>query len=519
MFTSALPTIVVVLSQLAVATVIYRHTLQLGFLSDAWVYLWRLREGLWSMLLTPIGYHYQPVAYAWLALIRAVFGENAQAFQAVNIVQLVFLAYLTYELGRRLLPDAGLAFLASLLVLGNAAFYEASYWPLSGNAHTLAAELYVLAVILTYDVGCGRLSRTGPWLVGLTIAAAAFCHPATITSLPVCAVIFILTVRGTWTARSSWAWSTSRKLILAFGAVSLLFAISLFQFSALSEMRPQASFDPMRAYWLVTRGLVAVFSLRGSHDVVHLTMTFGAPAYISTGEVWVYVWAWLTVCAIAALLCFLRPSPLGLRVLVAFLWIHLVIAAIGSPFAPRQSQVPAVPAALITAWVLGAIAERLSRRTTSAAGSSVCRQLPAVGVLVLMVAARPDHQTAAELYLHASNSARALFNHVKAAGTQPVNITLVNMPSHTVARGIGAPTFSNGLEQLVRFTSVKFVRFEWCWISDRRSAAEFATSSIRITRDDLLGRLRDPSEVVLFYDRSLGVQPLTADRVEGLMSR
>ena len=81
---------------MALAVVIYRHTLQLAFVSDAWVILGHLRTGVWATLTTPIGYHYQPISYAWIALIRALFGENSAAFQAVCIGQMGVLGYLTY---------------------------------------------------------------------------------------------------------------------------------------------------------------------------------------------------------------------------------------------------------------------------------------------------------------------------------------------------------------------------------------------------------------------------------------
>jgi hypothetical protein len=140
--------VVLLLSQLALVAAIYWPTLQLAFVSDSWVYLARLKAGVWGTLTTPTGYHYQPVACAWIALIRTCFGENPAAFQAVLMLQLVSFAFLTYQLGRRLLPDEKIAFLGSLLVIGSAAFYEASYWPLGGNMHLLSAQLYVLTIIL-----------------------------------------------------------------------------------------------------------------------------------------------------------------------------------------------------------------------------------------------------------------------------------------------------------------------------------------------------------------------------------
>src|SRR4051794_34831564 len=89
------PWLVVIALQVGVLAVIYWPTLQLAFQSDDWVYLGMLRAGVWATMTTAIGYHYQPVACAWVALIRAFFGESAIAFQVVNIAQLGLLAHLT----------------------------------------------------------------------------------------------------------------------------------------------------------------------------------------------------------------------------------------------------------------------------------------------------------------------------------------------------------------------------------------------------------------------------------------
>src|SRR5262245_30595641 len=191
------PGAAVLLAQLALVAVIYWPTLQVSFLADAWVLLARVRTSALETLATPIGYNYQPVAYAWIALIRACFGESARAFQAVNLVQLALLGYLTYELGCRLLRSQGAAFLAGLLVVGNAALYEVTSWPLAGNTHLLAAQLCVLSVILAWDVGIGRFPRSGPWLLALVALAAIFAHPAMAPSLPICAVTVWLASRST----------------------------------------------------------------------------------------------------------------------------------------------------------------------------------------------------------------------------------------------------------------------------------------------------------------------------------
>jgi hypothetical protein len=515
---AALPTLVVVAAQTALALSIYRHTLQLSFLSDPWVYLWRLRGGLWSMLKEPIGYHYQPVAYAWLAAIRWLFGESAEAFQAVNIAQLVVFGYLTYELGKRLLPHPGLGFLASLLVVGNAAFYEAAYWPFSGNAHLLASQLYVLAIILAHDAGSGALPKSGPWLVGAAAMSATFCHPAMITVLPVCAFTFAA-ARGLRVPDSRAAWATTFKMGAAFAVVVVLFAISRLAFASFVDLGPQAGLDPLRAYWFVTRGLVAVFSLRGSHDVVHRLTTLGASAGFEHGSVWPYVWGWMAVAAIAGVVCVVRGTS-GVRVLVVMLGVHLTIVSIAAGFPSRQSQVPAVPAALLTVWALSTVARRLSRIQTGPSAAIVFGQIPAVGVLLLVASARPDHQTAADVYLRASQAVRSLSAQLRTVPwTTTFKLTLVNLPAYMSERNIGAPTFSNGTVELVRFNAPSISTVDLCWLSDQRDAGAFANNSRRIEVDELRERLKEPTNVVMFYQEPIGVQFLTLDRIDSVVFR
>src|SRR4051812_42014524 len=90
------------LAQSLLALAIYWPTRRLAFVADAWVYLEGLRRrGFWGMVSEPIGYHWQPVAVAWIALIRAFAGDRAVVFQAVNVAQLICVAHLGFHLGRR----------------------------------------------------------------------------------------------------------------------------------------------------------------------------------------------------------------------------------------------------------------------------------------------------------------------------------------------------------------------------------------------------------------------------------
>ncbi len=515
-----LPGFIVLLSQMALVATIYWPTLQLGFVSDSWVYLARLRTSTWATLTTPTGYHYQPVACAWIALIRACFGESAAAFQAVLMLQLAFFGYLTYQLGRRLLPDRGIAFLGSLLVVGSAAFYEASYWPLGGNMHLLSAQLYIVAVILAIDVVRGRFVKTGPWLLGLTTLAAIFTHPVMVTAIPVCALILLLAGgdpdRDT---RQSGGRPRKGTALLVLAAVAIPFALSRLVFAEDFSGAPKPGLGRMQAYWLISRGLVAAFSLRGTDDVIQGLMTLDLNVRFLSSGYWYLVAGWLLVAILAAVLCLWRARPRGIRILVAVLTIHAGLAAVAGGMSSRQSTIPAACAGLLTAWALRILAERLSSIAPLAPVVSVYRYLPAIGVFLLIAAAWPDHRAAAAVHTRAADLSRDLVNEIRTLAPPdrgPVNLTLVNMPGYTVDRGIIAATFVNGLVELTRLTSPAVASLQLWQLPISGAPTNFANGTTPITSEALRSFLIEQSRIALFFQMPSDIRVLTPDVLDVL---
>ena len=77
-------------------------------------------------------------------------------------------------------------------------------------------------------------------------------------------------------------------------------------------------------------------------------------------------------------------------------------------------------------------------------GALICRQIPAVAILLLIVSAQADHLTAAELYARAASLSRELVKQIRVrapGGGAPIHVTLVNMPGTLIAGGIGAFVF------------------------------------------------------------------------------
>jgi hypothetical protein len=465
---------------------------------------WPIRSR-WAAVATPVGYHWQPVGCAWIALIRGLFGERPAAFQAVALLQLTLLGHLAYQLGRRILPDSGTAFLGSLLFLGSAAFYEATYWPLEGNMHLLAAQLYLLAVLLAYDMARGRIARSGPWLLGLTVLAAVFTYLATVTLLPVCALTLLLFGRGgpgrepSGQPRRFWL-----KALIPLAAVAALFAVARVAFAPYFAMAPKPGFEPERVFWLVRRGLLGLFSLRGSYDLVDRMLTLGAQFEYGTVRMWIGVGVWLVLASAIAGWCLWRARAPGLRLLVGFLGIHLLTSALAGGITPRGSLIPAVPAALLTAWALRAGADRLAARVTTVPGLALCRGLPAASILLLLVGAQADHSSAARVHTRVADGARALVERIKAVAPPdrgPVDLTLINMPDYQFEGGIAAFAFLNGLAELAHLASPA-VRTVDLRQMPSVGAPEYIFKAIPVlTPAQLRAQVADPYRVVLLFEK------------------
>jgi hypothetical protein len=510
----------VLLYQSALVAVIYWPTRRVGFVSDAWVHLERLRQGAWAAVATPVGYHWQPIGCAWIALLRGLFGERPSFFQVVILLQLTLLGHLVYQLGRRILPDSGTAFLASLLFLSSASFYEATYWPVEGNMHLLAAQFYVLAVIVAHDMASGRLARSGPWLLGLATFAAVFTYLAAVTSLLVCALTLLLVDRGRPAGEPSRPRRFWLKALVPLAAVGALFAVSRVAFAPYFALAPQPGLEADRAYWLVRRGLLGLFSLRGSYGPMDRVLTLGPVSPYGTAWTWICVGVWILLAAGIAAWCLWRGRSPGLRVLVAFLGIHLVIAALATPVTSRGSLVPAAPAALLTAWALRAGADRLAAWMKSAPGAALCRELPAASMLILIVGAQADHASAARVHTRVTDGARALVERIKAVAPPergPVDLTLINMPDYQFEGGISAFAFLNGVPELARFASPA-VRTVDLRQMPGVGEPEYVLQAIPVlTPAELRAQVAEPQRVVLLFEKGpFAARMLTREDVDRL---
>lgn len=503
-------TFAVILAQLALVALVYGPSLRAAFVSDAWVYLATLRKGAWYTISRPQGYHWQPVASAWIALIRAVCGERAIAFQIVNLAQLAAFAFLAYLLGRRLLFGARTSLLASLLIIASAAHFEASYWPLAGNMHLLAAQFYLVSLIVAHDVASGRLLRVGPWLLALALLAAVFSHPAMTTAIPVCALVLVL-VRGRHDPGGGASWRSAAKLAWPLALVAALFLLVRMVTAARLHDVPKPGFDPDRFYWLSARGLAGLFSMRGSFEAFVPLMTLGSEVRWPDRRIWLFVGGWMLAAGIVGALCWWRARTPGVRVLLALLAIHLLALTVASGgITSRQTQILAVPAALLTVSVIGAMAERISRRW----GIVPAGLVASAPLALLLTGAYRDHRVAARLCAQSGNASRAVVAHIRertGPGKEVGTVTLVNMPANLYEKGIPVFAFHNGLPDLVRLASRSTAVADLRRFPFDGAPADVTQGSLPIERDELKARTVSPQHLVLLFEaKPFGIRVLDA---------
>src|SRR6185503_13154266 len=125
------------------------------------------------------------------------------------------------------------------------------------------------------------------------------------------------------------------RALLPLAAVAFLFALSRLRFNPAADLGPKPGVDLERIFWLVERGLIGVFSLRGSYDFCLRLLRLGTSTMLSDPRIWLCLGAWLATAAGAAGLC-LRRGPVGVRLLVVFLAIHLAALTIAVGVTPRQ---------------------------------------------------------------------------------------------------------------------------------------------------------------------------------------
>jgi hypothetical protein len=507
----------VLLAQAALVAAIYPSPARFGFVGDAWGYILTLRSGVFSMLWRPQGYHWQPVAYAYVEILRLLFGDRPAAFQAVNLAQLVSIGYLAYILGRRATGDAGIGFLASLLLLGSATYYEVAYWPLAGNMHLLSVQLYLAALLLAWDVGAGRRAGAGPWLVGASALGAVLAHPAMVTVVPVAMLTLVLAARERGLA---WRDGDRRRTLLLLAGVAVAgIGARLYAQATVGDMPPMTL--GRMALWNMAIMTANMLTLRGSVDwgygLVSLGLGVGSPAL----RLWTGVALW-TAGPLAVLAYGLRAARgAGFRVLAVVFVVHGYALAVNGGIAPRQAILLQVPVTILSAWALHRLAERASTWMGGEMAGAVLRQMPMVAALLLVVAALRDHRTAARLTLQAGATSTALFHGIEEAvprsGPAPM-VVLVNPPTVLLERGMGSMVFRNGALQIMALASRPDARMDFRDMP-LPDVLPYRAEAPAITPTELRAMVKDPLYVVFVcHQPPRLIRHVTAENVEEVIA-
>jgi hypothetical protein len=232
----------------------------------------------------------------------------------------------------------------------------------------------------------------------------------------------------------------------------------------------------------------------------------------------VLIGSWLVAASLAGAVLFWRARTSGPRVLIGWLAIHLAALTLAGSLTPRQLAIPAVPAALLTAWALHALAGRVARGAPKALGAAIYRGVPAAVVLLLVYAAGMDHRTALRLNVRAGDAARALVQRIKAVappGREQVDLMLVNMPGLMTERDMYAWAFSNGLQELAWAASPAVGTVELRQMPGWGPPDVVPERFRRLTPDALRAHLADRYLVLLLFEAEpFGVRRMTAQDID-----
>ena len=513
---SAVPWIVL-LVQALFAIALYGPTLQLGLLSDAWVYVEQAEQGPRAALTQVIGWHYIPLMSVANALAWPFLGANASGYQAITIALQVVLAHLGYRLGLLLFGDVAVSLLASLLFLGSAAYYELTFWPAVGHTYVLAAVPFLLGLRTAIGMAGGERPRGAALRLAGWFGAAILSYSGMVTLLPLAAIVLVLgrflglagTPARPWRDPKEWLSVAGDLLPSAAVLVVPVVAKTLF-FPAEMAGATYLRFDWLRVYTL-DRALAAVFSLRGSSTALNELVTLGSGV---RGGPWlkVLVWGWLLLALAVLARATWRSRTLASPLLLSWLLLQLGLTALSIPVASRHTHLSALPAALLSAAALRQAGLFLASRWRG--GRFLALAPMVLGGLALLAGAWFDLQRALDAGRQATDLVRRGAVEIRAALANhpgPVTLTLVDLPSMTYGGDLGAYAFTNGTDSMVRLVSGRGdVTVDLRRTPERR--VNVANGSRPLDASERRALAADPARIVLVFDPQTG--DLRPPRVE-----
>ena len=493
------------------AAAIHAGARRLGFVGDSWTIFLEAASGWREALGTPLGYHYIPLAGAWVRVLHLFLGDREVLYALANIAELAAVGWLTFRLGRRLLGESLPGLLAGSLLIASAAFPDITYWPLVGNFHCLAVAFAIGAIS-----AAARLAEDDPplgtcWRFAVAFAAACFTYEGTFTLLPVAIVWFLVRAAERGGARSLWRRETAESLFRRFAPslpalAALIFAKIYFSRATASAVSPAIDFERLHS---LAQSLLGIFTLRSSTEVLENLL------YLGTTPMALVRTRILLVLAVALLVgaWTFRRARRGAALLVLWLAIHLGAAAVALPLSPRHRFLPSVPGLLLLSFGFCRFGERLARGSTRRIGGGSGRlplgdpgfalAVPVVLASVLAMSAQGELHRAQELYRRGYDALRLSVERARGllpSRNTPAVVTLVNGPAYLVEGGIAAPAVDNAVNGLARYR-LDGARIELVHTRQAGEPGWIAADGSRWIDQGELERLRaDPFRAVVFFE-------------------
>jgi hypothetical protein len=495
--------------------VLYQRAFGVGVLSDGWVLLEIGSRGFRKAPFVLLSYHTLPVTNLFMAVLWKLFGLTERWYQLTNLAEFILVGWLLHLLGCTLFRQARIGLLASVLFLANSSFFEVPFWPTVGNFQSLAALLCLAAVFAVHQAF--QSSRRWLWtfLFSLCGLAAFFTYEPAVSVLGA-GILYALLVPPREGETLSWREQSRRAfnvLIPSLPALAVVLASKLYT----SSQGYQAMLLPHDwAAWkirlhLLVRGYLAIFSLVGADQKLYKILTFGlSPSGWSPQFVALLV-VWVLILSIGGALLFWKSRSGIVRFLLLWFAGHMIIVAITAGPVSRHFYLAALPASLLSAWLLwraaDAVAAWLGRWRTHSKSPHpyVAAGLVLLISTLLVVNAKRDLDTAGTLHKQATLATRQVTALVQQRLAQspnsPPKIALVNMPAKLVKNGIGAYAFVNGLHQLLRLnTGGRITDPELYYSGPPARDGTFANASRPLPLSELAARVRDPGTLVLIFD-------------------
>jgi len=511
-----------VLGLLALSIVVlYRRAFAVGVLSDGWVLLEIGSRGFRQAPFVLLSYHTIPVTNLLMAALWKTFGLAERWYQIANLAELAVVGWLLYLLGCSLFRQARIGLLASLLFVANSSFYEVPFWPTVGNFQSLAAILYLAAVLAVHRAF--RSSRRWPWifLFSLCGVAAFFTYEPAVSVLAVGPLYPLLQAPPDGEAPT---WKERWQRMLAVLAPSLpAFAVVLGSKLVTALHGYQAMFAPtsladlrVRIYLLV-RGCVAIFSLLGADNKIYQLLTFRLVPPFESPLLNALLVVWLLLLTTAFGLLLWKSGCGAVRFVAIWFAIHMVSVAAATQLVSRHFYLGALPASLLMSWLIWRAADALAswvsrgdaRRQWAMPEPQTAAVVAFFTLTLLAANAKADLDTAGAVYKEATQASRQVVALVQqrlaAAPSSLSRIALVNMPASLSQNGVSAFAFINGLHPLLQLsTQGRVTQPELLYTyTYARSPAEsgVANASLPVTLAELTKRINDPASLVLMFDR------------------